>query len=152
MKRDRGEYRPIYKALWDGASFQVLAPNSRLTLLALKGVLPGCGLGVITAHRDSLAAWTGLSGVQVTWSLKQLIEHEWIQIEAPLIWVVRGFEFEPSWDHTNINQRKHIQHYIGTLPRRPIVDRWCVHYAEWFGAVPSSPAGPNGQGPSPPHT
>lgn len=161
-ERTRGEWRPVFQALWNGANFQELAPGSRLVLLAIKGNLHATGIACLPGLVDSCAAWTGLSARQVTKALQELQKSDWIRRERSVVWVVRGFEFEPTWDAANSNQAKHVRSWIDGLPRLPIVDQWRARYAQWLCGSPAPGAGgspapgategaPEGAAPRPAH-
>lgn len=133
MKRDRGEYRPIYEVLLDGPDWQRLPADARLVFLALKircGVL---GIKIVPGLVESLSQWTGLPSRRVQAATKVLEESSWIQRDGSVVWVVRGLEFEPSLDASNANHRKHIARVLDALPTLPIVERFRARYSQWVG-------------------
>lgn len=131
-KRERGEYRPIYEALVDGPQFQRLSSEARFVFFAIKLKSGAAGIRLIPGLRAALVEWTGLPEVRVEAALAELQEQEWIELEASVVWIVRGLEFEPSMDPSNVKQRTYLRRYCDTLPSRAIVARFRDRYAHWF--------------------
>lgn len=134
MSRDRGEYRPIYEALWDGKDFQALSPEARLTLLALKGRCGALGLRAIPGLMSALAEWTGMpfEGPSNALPIGELARAGWVKVERNVAWVVRGLEFEPTLDIRNRNHRQFVRRQIEQLPTLHIVADFLERYADWF--------------------
>lgn len=138
-KRDRGEFRPVYAALFDGPQFQELTPAARLCLIALKCQCGAAGIKVLPGLRQALATWTGFSERACAAATQLLQDHDWICIDGSVVWVKRGLEFEPSMDASNPKQRTYLQRLVDALPSRKIVDAFRVGYAQWFEGVSDTP-------------
>lgn len=138
MKRDRGEYRPIYAALLDGPEYQKLSGDARQLLVILKIKLGAVGIGCVPSFENACVYWAARRLREVRKALAELQEQGWIEVEENVVWLVRGFEFEPSFEPSNINQRKYVQRTLDALPNLPIVQRWKARYAAWVpeGYVP----------------
>lgn len=131
MKRDRGEYRPIYEVLLDGPDWEKLPADARLVFLALKLKCGAFGIKVVSGLVGSLGQWTGLSARRVEDATRVLTKKQWIEREGSVVWVVRGLEFEPTLDAHNANHRKYLARTLDALPSLPIVDRFRERYSEW---------------------
>lgn len=131
MPGERGEYRPIYVALLDGPDFQALTAEERWVLVTIKLSLGMLGIAVLPGLEAALAERTGLPGRRVRKALA-VLQGEWIQMEKNVIWLVRGFKFEPSMSPSNQLHRTSVNRAIETLPRLSIVDRFKQAYREWF--------------------
>jgi hypothetical protein len=134
MAIERGEYRPIYEALFDGPDFERLSTTARLALIALKVKCGPLGIRVITAHVEAVRIWTGSSFEGASEALQSLISEGWIEVDGTVVWVVRGLEFEPSQHPKDEKHQKFIERSVKALPSREIVQRFCRHYQEpWKG-------------------
>lgn len=139
MKRDRGEFRPIYEALVDGPQFRALTPHARLCFFALKLKCGVCGIRALPGLREALGEWTGLQPKQVTAALVELMKADWVRVEQSLVWIVRGLEFEPSMDASNAKHRKHVRRVVESLPSVPLVTAFRDAHSEWLGDSPPRP-------------
>jgi hypothetical protein len=147
---DRGEYRGVYSCLYDGPDFQRLSPGARLVLLTLRGTSGPCAIAVMPALKAVLAVRTGLGlasdlldpdpRLSVPAALDELTAEGWVETEGSVAWVVRGLEFEPSFDVSNPNHRKHVQRTWSSLPSLAIRDRFRARYAQWFNGAEVSPS------------
>lgn len=131
MKRDRGEYRPIYEVLLDGPEWRRLPADARLVFLTLKIKSGAFGIKVVSGLVESLTEWTALSSRRANLALVSLENASWIERDANLVWVVRGLEFEPTLDVTNANHRKYFRRTVDALPSLPIVARFRERYRAW---------------------
>ena len=136
---NRGEHRPFFEAWFDGKDYRQLSPEARLTLLTLKGTLGACGIKADPGLEMAIARRTGLDAARSDASLSELAAAGWIERDDDVIWLVRGFEFEPQLIASNPKHRTFVARVIGALPRVPIVDRFRAHYAAWFPNTPSIP-------------
>ena len=133
---ERGEYRAIYTVIVDGPDFQAFAPEAKLVFYTLKLSLGATGIDVIRALVPTLVEQTGYDDDTVEQALCQLEDADWIRREHNVVWIVRGFEFEPSLTHENINHRKSVQRHIDGLPNVGLVDLFRSRYARWFDPAP----------------
>lgn len=135
---DRGEYRPIYRALYRGADFQRLSSNAKLVFHYVKGELPACGIDIWPLLTASLAEQIGsMSVAEVTDAIAELEREGWIRVNGRLVWIVRGLRFEPSMSPLNENHRKYLSHHLAGLPNGEIVREFREAYADWFTAPAS---------------
>ncbi|WP_461415368.1 hypothetical protein [Gemmatimonas sp.] len=140
-RKTRGEYRPIYEALFHGKDYRVLSPEAKLLLLTLKGLCGAKGIAVWPALVPMLSELTGLQASAVTPALEELERRQWIEHEDRIVWVVRGLEFEPQVSPTNRKHKAWIERDLRALPRAPIVDRFRRRYAEFlFGGDSEQPS------------
>lgn len=152
-REDRGEFRGLYTALFDGPDYQQLGPAARLVLLTLRLTTGPCAIAVIPALSAVLSVRTGLSlapdllkqdpELAVPTALEELRQRGWIETEGSVVWVIRGLEFEPQFTPSNANHRKHVQMVYASLPRLAIRERFRQRYAEWFDAAPEAPPIPS---------
>lgn len=137
-RHERGDYRPIFVALIDGADFLRLHPDARHLLFHVKLRLGPLGLAVHPGA-DSFSRSTGLKRPRVLRMLGALQKDLWIQEEGSLLWLVRGLEFEPQLSSDNPKHRTFIASEIAKLPRLAIVDRFRARYARFFEGVSDTP-------------
>lgn len=140
-RKSRGEYRPIYEALFTGKDFRQLSPDSKLVLLTLKGLCGAIGIKVWPALHESLAELTGISQTRIKKAVAHLIERAWMQHEDGIVWVVRGLAFEPQVS-TGEKHKKWIINELASFPRSPIVERFREEYAVFFGPTEDTPSIP----------
>ena len=133
---DRGAYRSIFTVLLDGKDFRALDKDARWTFVALKLTLGQYQIGVLDAPEHILAAKTGCTIAIVRRALMLLEEREWIRHEANVYWVVRGLQYEPSFNVNDKNHRTGLRNFLDTLPRLPIVADFRLHYREHLGEGP----------------
>lgn len=131
MKRDRGEYRPLYEVLLDGPDWQKLPADARLTFIALKLKCGALGIKVVPGLVESLTQWTGLPPRRCGVACKVLEDSGWVQRDGNVVWIVRGLEFEPTMDVANSNHRKYFRRMVDALPSVPMVARFRAHYRAW---------------------
>jgi len=132
MSRNRGEYRPIYEALWDGKDFQRLPPECRLILLALKGRCGALGIRAVPGLEGALVEWTGVDSPSIAPRMALLGSEGWVRQERSVVWVCRGLEFEPTLLHSNELHRKFAKREVGYLPTLLIVADFLDAYPQWF--------------------
>lgn len=137
-RKTRGEYRPIFEALFTGKDYRALSPDAKLTLLTLKGLCGAMGIKVWPALAESLSELTGMPTSRVKTALASLTSANWIEAEDGIVWIVRGLEFEPQISHGE-KHRSWFRTAIDSLPRSPIVARMCAAYAHLFGYTPPIP-------------
>lgn len=137
MAIDRGEYRPIYEALFDGPDFQRLSTTARLSLVALKVKCGPLGIKVVPGYLGAIEVWTGSTSEGASKALQSLISEGWVEVDGTVVWVVRGLEFEPSQHPKDEKHQKFIERTVKALPRREIVQRFCHHYQDPWKALRS---------------
>jgi hypothetical protein len=133
-RRERGEYRPIYVALVDGADFTKLSKWARALFYPLKLSLGSLGIAAFPGAMAALAERSGLRLDEVDAAVAELEASGWLRREGNVWWLVRGLEFEPT---LNANDRKHVayvQREWQTLPNLPIRNAFRDHYAQFFPA------------------
>jgi hypothetical protein len=133
---ERGSYRAITAALFDGKDFQTLTPTARLVFLALK---VGFGPAGIEVHYPESLLWqlshqTGFTPDECAEALVELetAESQWIRREANVVWIVGQLTYEPSLVRANPKHRKAISQHVKGLPRIALVRAFVTHYAVWF--------------------
>ncbi|HET7552168.1 MAG TPA: hypothetical protein VFK04_12830 [Gemmatimonadaceae bacterium] len=129
---DRGEYRAIYTVIVDGPDFQAFSPEAKLLFYTLKLSLGATGIGVIRAMVPTLSEQTGHDEPTVERALCELEDNDWIRREHNVVWIVRGFEFEPGLGVDNANHRKSVQRHIASLPNVGIIALFKRRYRAWF--------------------
>lgn len=151
MSEPRGEYRPIYNALWDDPAFLALGPKVRLTLLAVKAALPNWGIALNRAWGANLAHMTGLKPSEVDACLSTLEEAKWIVREGTVLWLRNGLRFEPTSNHRDPKHRKALHTHLAGLPRLAIVEAFRDHYPRWLEPADTTghgrPPAPQKKGP-----
>lgn len=157
MATDRGEYRPMFCRILNGPDFRRLSPIARACLWPIKLRLPGAGIGVIPALIATLAEDTGFSEDEVRTAIVELEASPfedpaegpagadeghtaWLRRQGPVVWLVRGLEFEPTSNPRDRNHRMHIRRTVASLPSVGLVDEFKSRYAMWF--VDGSDDGP----------
>jgi hypothetical protein len=143
-KRERGEYRPIYVALVDGADFTKLSKWARALFYPLKLSLGSLGIAAFPGAMAALAERSGLRLDEVDEAVAELEASGWLRREGNVWWLVRGLEFEPT---LNANDRKHVayvQREWQTLPNLPIRNAFRDHYAQFFPASEAPSKGLDG--------
>ncbi len=131
-RKTRGEYRPIYEALFYGKDYRALSPDAKLVLLTLKGTCGAIGMKAWPALIESLSEMTGMPTPRIKKAMTDLGAAQWVEYEDGIVWVVRGLEFEPQISRGEKHQAW-FNVTIDTLPRAPIVSRLRAHYAPMFG-------------------
>lgn len=137
----RGEWRPIYAAMFDGVDYRALTPPAKLVLLTVKGTLPAWGIAVVPALSHVLSERTGLPVADVGAALAELGSTGWIEREGDVLWLVRGLQFEPTMRPSHVNHRRAVSKAVEQLPRLSIVSRFLAQYPEWV-EVSQAPAKP----------
>ena len=94
--KKRGEYRPIYEALFHSPEYLSLSSDARLVLVTLKSLCGAIGVKSWPALDASLSELCGLLPRRVRAALSELEEARWIEREGNVVWVVNGLRFEPS--------------------------------------------------------
>lgn len=122
---------PIYARIVDGADFRRLSAEARLVLLTLKLSLGPAGIAAVPAATSVLSERTGLSAGVVDEALLELSVREWIVYEAPVLWLVRGLEFDPLRPDRPAD-RHIVQAAVDACPRLDIVARFKTRYAPFF--------------------
>lgn len=135
-RKTRGEYRPIYEALFHGKDYRRLSAPAKLVLLTVKGLSGAAGLKPWPALSDTLASLTGQPLPVCRKALAELIREGWLQYEDEIVWVVRGLEFEPQIS-TGAKHRAWLNGVLATLPRAPIIDRFREQYRSILADTPS---------------
>ena len=138
-RKTRGEYRPIYEALFTGNDYRQLSSDAKLALLTLKGLCGVMGIKVWPAFNESVAELTGMPTSRARRALVELITSEWIEYDEGVVWVVRGLMFEPQMTSKNPDHCKRLRDLAAGLPSSPVVARFKARYAEYFGdSTPAS--------------
>lgn len=137
-RKTRGEYRPIFEALFYGKDYRDLTPEAKLTLLTLKGLCGAKGIKVWPALVPTLSELTGLAEKSVKAAVARLQKAGWIEHEDSIVWVVRGLEFEPQISQGD-KHRKWLATELETMPRAPIVERFRVHYGAFLPRIDGVP-------------
>lgn len=131
-RHDRGEWRPLFESWPDGPEFQQLAPPARLTLYTLKLKLGPFGIRAIAGRQEALEEWTGYARSVVADAERMLREHGWIELDGPIVWLIRGLEFEPTLSANDPKHRLALHRHLSTLPSRwGILARFVAHYPIW---------------------
>jgi hypothetical protein len=144
MRRIRGEYRPFFEALFTGKDFSKLSPDAKLAYLFVKGLSGAAGIKVWPAFFEQLAELTGMPTPRTKRAVAELVAAERLAIEASVVWVVRGLDFEPQLHASNDNHRIWLREHLDSLPRVSMLDTFEALHPEWFGMASEGPA----QGPT----
>lgn len=135
-RKDRGEWRPIYEALYHGKDFRRLSVNAKLLLLTLKGLCGAAGIKAWPVLPESLAELTGMNVAGAKKAVRELVSAEWIEYEDGIVWVRRGLLFEPQLSPENENHCKYVAKAIAGLSSAPILERFRKHYRAYFADHP----------------
>lgn len=122
----RGEFRGIYTVLPDSPEFQILTPDSRLFIFLLKLKLGLSGINVF--YLDTLAHLSGTGGGRVADGIRDLIAHDWIVVNEPIVWLRNGLRFDPANPLGYRNGCKAVVKHLLTLPKLPIVNDFLAYY------------------------
>lgn len=146
-RKNRGEYRPIYEALFHGKDFRALSVHAKLALITTKGLCGSLGIKSWPGYVPALAEIMGVALPQATKAVNELTKAGWIEHEEGIVWVVRGLEFEPQLTPNNLGHKQAVQAQSEGLPTAAIVNRFFARYAEFFGtATPPAKGGGRGGG------
>lgn len=140
MRRIRGEYRPFFEALFTGKDFQALSPDAKLAFMFVKGLSGAAGIRVWPAFVEQLAEMTGMATVRTKRAVTELAEAGWLELEASVVWVVRGLSFEPQMVPTNEKHRTWLNEHLDSLPRVALLARFRDRNSEWFAPLASDDA------------
>lgn len=157
-RKTRGEYRPIYEALFYGKDFRALSVHGKLALITTKGLCGSLGIKSWPGFVPALAEIMGVSSLHAKKAVAELVAAGWIEHEDGVVWVVRGLEFEPQLTPKNTNHKQSVREESEGLPSAPIVERFFARYSEYFDQAKGYGMGdgmgdaiPHGMGdPSPP--
>lgn len=139
-RKTRGEYRPIYEALFTGKDYRALPKDAKLVLLTLKGLGGVMGIKVWPALIESLAELTGMTVREARTAVSALVAHGWIEHGDGVVWVVRGLHFEPQMTPNNKDHRTRLQDLASGLPSCTVVERFREEYADYFTEPSRAPA------------
>jgi len=140
-RKTRGEYRPIYEALFHGKDFRALSVHAKLALITTKGLCGALGIKSWPGFVPALAEIMGVSSLHAQKAVTELVSAGWIEHEDGVVWVVRGLEFEPQLTPKNSNHKQSVREESEGLPSAPIVDRFFARYADFFGDGMTHPMG-----------
>ena len=128
MATARGMYRGIYCSLVDSVEFQQLSKWARLVFLTAR-LSNQAGIGCIFRYYpDMIAQQTGLKRGKVEAAVRELVTAGWAELEDGILWIINGLKYDPTMRLSNPNHKKAIITSLHTLPRRPIVARFCKYY------------------------
>ena len=132
--KTRGEYRPIYEALFKGRDYRALSADAKLCLLTIQGLSGAMGLKEWSALAEQLAADCSIPVARAKAAVKRLQEPTsdgtpWIEYEDGIVWLVRGLEFEPTMSPNNPKHRSHVAKAMIGMANAPILDRFRARYA-----------------------
>lgn len=130
-RKTRGEYRPIYEALFNGKDYRKLSADGKLVLLTLKGLCGAIGLKVWPALAEQLSERCSIPVTRARSAVSELAKTGWVEYEDGIVWVIRGLEFEPQISHGEKHQ-KFVQKELAGFPTCGILDRFRAHYAVFF--------------------
>lgn len=130
---ERGQYRSIHIALFDGKDFRALPSDARWVFTLLKMNLGYAGIGV--RYPDELTyrlvGQSGMSLTRVQSALQQLDNPDWVRWEDNVIWLKRHLEFEPNLKPADPKHRKGLHSYLAGFPRADIVAEFIAAHPEW---------------------
>lgn len=150
-RKTRGEYRPIFEALFTGKDYRALPKDAKLALLTLKGLCGVMGIKVWPAIAESLAELTGMTTKEAKAAVSVLVSTRWIENGDGVVWVVRGLHFEPQMTPNNKDHRTRIQELASGLPSCTVVSRFREEYADYFTEnAPAASAPPSAAASTPP--
>lgn len=131
---ERGQYRSIHIALFDGKDFRALPSDARWILTLIK-----CNLGyagIMAKYRDELthrlAGQSGLPYGSVVDAIGTLEESgHWISWHDNIIWLFRALEFEPNLKPSNPLHRRGLLRHLAGLPRHDLVAQFIDRHPDW---------------------
>lgn len=131
---ERGQYRSIRVALFDGKDFRLLPSDARWVFALLKCNLNYSGISV--RYRDELAhRIAGQSGLALNLVLAAFEQLEaggkWVRWDDNVIWIIGQLEYEPNVQPDNQLHRKGLLKHLSGLPRHPLVAEFVQAHPEW---------------------
>jgi len=141
----RGVYRSIFSALADDPDFRRLTPQARHTLLTLRISREAGAACIWLLEPATLARRTGYTIDDVLTSLTELstspsAEKPWLFLEGELVWLRNGLRHDPTSRLTSPKHRQGIMNVVASLPRSPLVAKFCRYYKipYPFGRLPKA--------------
>lgn len=130
---ERGQYRSIRVALFDGKDFRLLPSDARWVFTLLKCNLNYSGISV--RYRDELAhriaGQSGLALNLVLTAIEQLEGSQWVRWEDNVIWIIGQLEYEPNVQPDNQLHRKGLLKHLSGLPRHALVAEFVQAHPDW---------------------
>lgn len=130
-RKTRGEYRPIYEALFHSADYRRLTPDARLVFITLKGLCGAIGAKAWPGLVESLTVLCGLPPRRCRSAIKELVAADWIEYEDHVVWVINGLLHEPQLS-TGVKHQPYIATQLAALPSGRIADRFRAKYAAYL--------------------
>ncbi len=137
MKKERGNFRPIYTAIWDDPDFQSFDSDTKVVFFNLRTSRYGNWPCIYVMYPEVVAAQTGIPLSTVMGSLMTLSKRGWIEYTAPVIWIVKGLRNDPNWNPNNSKQVTGIEEQLRSLPKNPLIARFCKFYSLSFPWIPT---------------
>jgi len=124
-------YNAVYTRLFNGADFNRLTANERLTFLVMR-LGPPCTMPCILFREpETIARMAGLRVAEVNKALKTLERDQWIAQDERLIWIIRGFEFQPYLAKKGAENPYHLaglKKALLAFPRSKLVATFIAYY------------------------
>lgn len=136
MKKERGNFRPIYTAIWDDPEFQSFDSDTKVVFFNLRSSRFGNWPCIYVMYPTTVAEQTSIPLKKVMGSLMTLSERSWIAHVPPVIWVIKGLRNDPNWNPANEKQVRGIEEQLRSLPKNPLLSRFCKFYGLSFSWVP----------------
>ena len=113
LMADKGNYRSIYSSMPDSEDYSKLSKDSRLLLLTIKicrfnnmANIFFCDEGTIV----SLSVMTKIPADEIKNLLNgELTDTHWIAFRMPILWLINGLKFEPTFNINNSKQKKGVE-------------------------------------------
>src|SRR5574341_560561 len=133
MAGERGPYRSIYCVLWDSPEFQQL-PSDAKTLFMYLRTGPDCNFPCIFVFRrlglrEQFHDWPD---ARIDAGIDALIDASFIRVSMPLIWIVNGLRYDPSYVPANSKQKSGIEAILKSLPKCQLINECAEFYSFSF--------------------
>jgi hypothetical protein len=132
MKKERGNFRPVYTSIWDDEDFKSFDSDTKVVFFNLRTSRFGNWPCIYVMYPENVAAQTGIPLKKVMGSLMTLSMRSWIAHVPPVVWIVKGLRNDPNWNSGNPKQVKGIEDQLRSLPKSPLVARFCKFYGLSF--------------------
>lgn len=132
VRKERGNFRPIYTAIWDDPDFRAFDSDTKVVFFNLRSSRFGNWPCIYVMYPENVAAQTKLSIKTVTKSLMTLSIKSWVAYTPPVVWVIKGLKNDPNWNPANSKQVIGIEEQLRSLPKNPLIAKFCEFYGLKF--------------------
>lgn len=132
MKKERGNFRPVYTSIWDDEDFKSFDSDTKVVFFNLRTSRFGNWPCIYVMYPENVAAQTGIPLKKVMGSLMTLSMRSWIAHIPPVVWITKGLRNDPNWNPGNSKQVSGIEEQLRSLPKNPLTARFCKFYGLSF--------------------